>query len=105
MSLLDRLSGAGAPKLPVHQFQGSLQLWALGLVTRANVISAFTISSDEESDLDFLKTKHDAALNKDAFLKGVDSVLMLAEQSIFGLDNQATFVSAINDLALIPVST
>ena len=104
MSLLDRLSGAEKPKIPVHQFQAAVDLWALGLVTRTNIINEFGLSVAEEGDLDFLKTKFDAALNKQAYIKGLDSLFLLAERKTFGMDVQATFVAAVNQLILIPAA-
>ena len=105
MALLDRISGnqpATEKKIAVHQFQAAINLWQQGLLTRANIISGFNIASGEESDLDFLKTKYVAALNKPEYMKGLDSVFMLAEQNRFGMETQSTFVAAINALALIP---
>lgn len=105
MALLDRLSGNQLPteeKLPVHQFQAAVNLWELGLLSRADVIAGFNIAASEEADLDFLKTKYAAALNKPEYMKGLDSVLLLAEQNRFGLEVQVTFVAAVNALALIP---
>ena len=103
MALLDRISGAeGVDKISVHQFQSSIHLWELGLLTRANVINSFSIETGDEADLDFLKTKYDEALNKHDFIKGLDSVMMCAEQGRYGLNVQATFISAVDALALIP---
>ena len=102
--LLDRISGNQpdtSTKLSVHQFQASLHLWQLGIITRADLISSHDITAAEESDLDFLKTKYVAALNPVEYMKGIDSVLMCAEQGRFGMDVQATFVAAVNSLALV----
>ncbi len=103
MALLDRISGVeGVVKIANHQFQASLHLWQLGLLTRANIINSFNISPTDEGDLDFLKTKYVAALNKIEYIKGLDSVIMCAEQGRYGLNVQATFISAVDALALIP---
>ena len=105
MSLLDRISGnSDEEKLSVHQFQASGRLWAYGIITRADLISSFDITAAEEPELDFLNTKFNDALNKEAYLNGIDALEMLAEQNRFGMDTQATFVAAVNALALIPAS-
>jgi hypothetical protein len=86
MGLLNRLTGAEQPKLPVHQFQAALFEWELGAVTRADVITAFGITVPEETELDWLKARYlDAVTNgkRDEFKQVVDNVLLLAEQSLF----------------------
>ncbi len=100
MALLDRLSGKEEPKLPVHQFQAALRLWQLGEVTRSQVISEFDVTAGEESDLDFLKSKSQAATDKSQFGNIIDAMLMLAEGENFGLDDEATFVAMVNGISV-----
>jgi hypothetical protein len=59
MSLWDRLVQADAtgPKIPVHQFMAAMGEWERGLMTRAEVITAFGLLAAEEADLDNLKAK------------------------------------------------
>lgn len=96
MSLLDRLSGTQDPKLPVHQFWGSLVEWTQGEVTRQNVIDAHNISVADETDLDWLKGKIDASANTVNFMHNIHSLFMLAEDNLYGYSAQATMVARIN---------
>ncbi len=89
MALLDRIVGwagdAGTPlpegkeKIAIHAFQAALAEWQDGGVIRADLVAAFAITADEESDLDWLKGRYAAASDKNRFAKVVDNVLLLAE--------------------------
>ena len=92
MALLDRIVGwvgdVGTPlpegerRIRVHAFQAALCEWEHGGVTRADIVAAFSITTAEESDLDWLKSKHAAATDKNRFAKVVDNVLLLAEARV-----------------------
>lgn len=82
MSLLDRLIGSEAPKIGVHQFQAALAEWEDGALTRAEVIAAFAIGAAEETELDWLKARYQAATDKERFKKVLDNVLLLAEAGL-----------------------
>ena len=108
MALLDRLIGTEEPKLPVHQFQSALDEWALGSTIlgstnaerRTAIINSFSISAEEESDLDFIKQKYDDAVTngKDVeFRKILDNVLLLAEQERLGYGVKANIVTRLNE--------
>ncbi len=89
MALLDRIVGwvgdvntplpEGEEKIAIHAFQAALAEWQDGGVTRADVVAAFTITVEEESDLDWLKGRYASASDKNRFAKVVDNVLLLAE--------------------------
>lgn len=95
MSLLDRLSGSEKPKLPVHQFWAALVEWVENEITRQELIDNFGITSEDETELDWLKTKLDASSDKPNFMHHVHSLFMLAEQKRFGYHIKATMQTRI----------
>jgi len=59
--LVDRLGPDYEPqaeRIAIHNFSAAMFLWAAGKVTRADVISAFTIIPAHEAQLDALKTHY-----------------------------------------------
>lgn len=102
MALFDRLIGSpdeDAAKIGLGGFTAGLNLWALGLVTRAEIIAEYGIDQADEAELDWLKTKYAAAANKDKFLSGVFYLLVAAEDGgKFGLDDLAIFQARVTSL-------
>ena len=86
MSLFDRLRGTEEPKLSSHQFQAAMSEWADGAAgfSRTTMISGFSLTMDDETELDTLKAIYDSAntdRKRQRLLKAFDSILMLAEDS------------------------
>ncbi len=85
MSLLDRIIGIDPdePRINAHGFQAAMSEWADGATgfSRATIIAEFQLVTDDEAELDALKTIYDNA-NTDAkkrrLLKVFDNVVMLA---------------------------
>lgn len=99
MALFEKLVGTAEPKLPIHTFAGSLHLWAKGIISRANIVASYDLNADDDGDLDFLKNKYDAAVNKTDFIATIEMLLIHGEDGgRFGLDDKATFVAAVNQL-------
>ena len=83
MSLLDRLIGAEQPRLSVHGFQAAMSEWVDGATgfNRAAIIEQFTLTVDDEAELDALKAIYDSAntnAKRQRLLKAFDSVVLLA---------------------------
>ena len=56
MALIDKIDrdAKGNVQIPVHEFSAALLLWALGEITRANVITVFNLEPADEAQLDQL---------------------------------------------------
>ena len=83
MALIDKLfpDDPDDDNLPIHNFLASLHLWTRGKVTRANVISAWSLETADETQLDMLKTKFDSltGANKWMWYEDLKAVLYLLE--------------------------
>lgn len=85
MGLLARLRGTDPdnPRINAHGFQAAMAEWADGAAgfSRASLIFEFKLTTNDESDLDAIKTIYDTAntnAKKARLLKAFDSVVMLA---------------------------
>ena len=78
MALLDRLSN----DISVHGFTSSLALWALGDITRQNIIDAFNLDASDQSDLTKLENFYNSLTTngKIAWKSKLESVLVLFEE-------------------------
>ena len=58
MALIDKIDNDadGHIAIPSHEFSAAMLLWATGEITRANVISAFSLETSDEAQLDQLST-------------------------------------------------
>lgn len=101
MSLLDKLTGAGQVKVPVHQFWASLYEMAAGEKTKADIMAAFNLQpgTDDETELDFLINKYNASADKPKFVESIHVLFMLAEYRLFGYHDKTTITDRINRLA------
>lgn len=88
MSLFARIApGAGETRISVHRFGAALRQWAAGELTRAQIVSAFTLSVAEQAELDALRATYDAlgtgnaaaAFAKAAWLDRMEDVFVLVE--------------------------
>lgn len=100
MSLLDRLSGAEQPKLPVHQFWASMVQYARGRITEDALKTVCLISGGTDlTEWNWLKAKYLASTDKVRFLESMQVLFMLAEIQWYGYADHATMVAEINALA------
>lgn len=88
MSLLDRVMHIEQPTMPNHAFVGAMNEWALGGMTRAEVLAVakFNIQASEEAELDWLKARYnDAETNGKAeqFALVFTHVVSLVENGCF----------------------
>lgn len=98
MALLEKLTGEVQPKLPVHQFYSALIEWDAGETTRATIVTHFNLDASDEVDLDWLKGKFDASLNKREFAERIHGIFMLAETGYPGFTTQPELVAIINGI-------
>ncbi len=105
MGLLNRLRGTEQPRLNAHGFQAAMSEWADGATgfSRATIIVAFDLTSDDESDLDVIKSIWDTANTNAKRLrlrKAFDNVLMLAGDSDLGFySTNASIVARLTEAA------
>lgn len=66
MALIDHFApnagqvGSGVERLPAHQFADSLYFWAVGDITRADVISLWNLQASDETQLDEISAAYTA---------------------------------------------
>jgi hypothetical protein len=99
MSLIDKLAGIDRPnKLAVHTFYAALAEFAAGEVTRAQIVSYFNLSAEDETELDFLIAAYTNAPNnrKQEFLEFIHRLFMLAEERTPGYQTNAEITARIN---------
>lgn len=96
MSLIDRLTGAEMPKIPVHQFWAGMIETSLGEVTVAQFKIYFDITGDDATDFDWLIGKYNASANKERFIELMHAVFLLSEKQTPGYTDQADVVARIN---------
>ena len=62
-------------------------------------MASYDLDASDEADLDFLKSKYDAAADQVNFIATLEMLLIHGEDGgRFGLGNRTTFVAAINQL-------
>ena len=87
MSLFSRITATNGTKIGVHRLGAALREWASGGVTRAQVISTFSLSAGEQTEIDALKATYDAmstgnaaaAFTKAAYTQRMEDVFLLCE--------------------------
>jgi hypothetical protein len=111
MALFDRLVGyapgfvelpAGQNKLAVHTFMAGLAEVGRGLATRAQMVTAFSITVAEEPELDFIigKATPLTAVQRFQFRQTLHDCLLLAEARV-AYTTSATFVARLNAFAAV----
>lgn len=68
MTLLDNFKPDAEDNLPVHQFVHAGMFWALGVFSRADMISKFNLQASDESQLDELAAFYTGLPNNQKFL-------------------------------------
>lgn len=101
MGLYNRLVGSTDPdlRIGIHGFVGGLKEWQDGAKTRADIISAWSLSTADESDLDWLKGKYNSAPDKLEFFTVLERILILGSEGKLGYNTKSNFVSRINDVS------
>lgn len=86
MALIDRIArnADGGIEIAAHTFTAALHLWALGAVTRANVITMLGLFPSDEAQLDALAAAYGALAtkaDKNEFLLKIEygAILLQAE--------------------------
>jgi hypothetical protein len=111
MALFDRLVGyapgfadlpVGQNKIGVHTFMAGLAEVGRAQATRAQMISAFTITVAEEPELDFIigKATPLTAVQRFQFRQTLHDCLLLAEAKV-AYTTSATFVTRLNAFAAV----
>lgn len=85
-------------EIDVHGFYASLVLWSKGVISKAQIVSAYALSTQDESDLDFLKAQYDLAADKGVFMVGLEALMIAADGRRYGLEVQSSFVAAVQAL-------
>lgn len=87
--LYDRLTAtaeSGVTKIPVHAFSCALREWSRGAVTKAQVVNAFNLDSNEQAQLDAIASTYQAKPNqaaKDDYLVKIHDVFVLSESGFY----------------------
>ena len=91
MSLLAKLMGIEEPSVAVHYFYAALKELHYGAVTRANIVSHFGLSTEDEVELDVLIAKYQSVGNNEKleFVEFIHAVFMLAESGAPGYTTTA----------------
>jgi hypothetical protein len=114
MSLFDKLMNTSEQdiKVPIHGIMAALQEWSEGAITRQQVIDFFELEVTDEADLDWMKSKYDAATDKIHLLMVMHRILLLGEiesglrnsvsyaGTFLDYDQKASFVARINAIAV-----
>lgn len=72
----------GFERLPAHQFTDSLFLWAIGDVTRTQVVNAWSLDATDQVQLDEMAANYVALVgkdNKNEYINKLEAVLRLYE--------------------------
>ena len=80
--LIDRISGEDGGKINLHRFVAAERLYALGVVTGAEIVSEFNLTGDELIQAIALKDEIDALSGAEAkilYVARVESVCMCIE--------------------------
>lgn len=87
MSLFGRITAQDNTKISVHRFGAALRQFAAGQLTQAQVISAFSLSTFEQTELQALVNTYQAlgtgtaaaAFAKSQYLDSMEDVFLLCE--------------------------
>jgi len=103
MSLVNRLAGIGdpetTPKLSVNAFWAHLYELANAKRTVAQIVQYFSLSADEQVELDWLINKYNVQPNATAkakFVELIQVIFFMAESSVPGYTTNAEIVARIN---------
>lgn len=84
--IYERLTSTDIDKITTHSFVAALAEWSRNAVTRAQVISAFTLDSEETTEVDAIKGTYDGlgtAQLKAAYLLKISDVFILVEHGFY----------------------
>ena len=82
MALVDRLAhDPGVESIANHDFSAACYFWALGEITRQNVVDAFNLSTEDQVQLDQLQTYYQGlnTADKQEFHSRLEAAGMLLE--------------------------
>lgn len=103
MSLLDRLIGTESPRISAHGFQAAMSEWADGAAgfSRATIVAEFSLTLDDETELDAIKSIWDNAntnAKKLRIRKAFDNIVLLASDRDVSFYNiKADITARLND--------
>lgn len=86
MGLFQRLTAGDETKIPIHAFGAAMLEWARGAATKAQLVSAFSLSGDDITNLDAIKTQHDGLPTdaaKEDYRTKVHDVFILIEAGLY----------------------
>jgi hypothetical protein len=86
MSLYERWTGIGGAKIHVHAFGAALCELADNAITQPQIVSQFSLSAAEETELDAIITKYQGLATeilKARFLVKLENVMILVEEQIY----------------------
>lgn len=86
--LYDRITATGesTQKIAVHSFASSLREWSRGAVTKAQIVSAFSLGTEEEGNLDSIASVYQGKPNansKTEYLVKIHDVFILCEAGLY----------------------
>ena len=82
MGLYERWTAVDETKISVHAFGAALSELARGSITKAQLISAFSLSAEDETELDAIIAVYTAlgpAVDKVRFIGKLEDVMVLCE--------------------------
>ncbi len=81
MTLIDRLTASDDTKIGAHGFSAALFLLAKGKLTRAQIVASYTLSTEDEVQLDLVIAQAQVATDGSLlYAKQVEAVAILAEE-------------------------
>jgi len=96
MALIDRLTGAAEPKIPVHQFWAGMVELSHGEITVAQFKTYFNLTGDDATDFNWLVAKYQASANKAEFVELMHAIFMLSEMDTPGYTSESDITARIN---------
>lgn len=79
-------NGESGNKIPVHAFTAALRELARGAVTRAQLVSAFSLDTEDQTDLDAIIATYQGLANdaaKKAYIVKIHDVFLLVESGFY----------------------
>lgn len=79
-------SGEAGPKIPVHAFAAALRELTRGSVTKAQLVAAFALTSEDQTELDAIIATYQALPTSNAQEKAVvklHDVMILCESGLY----------------------
>lgn len=105
MSLVDRMAGFVSPEIPGNSQIPVLEFWAMlyelaqGQVTQAAIVDRYSLTVDEQGELQWIITKYNAQPNANAkakFVELIRVIFLLAEGRVPGYTTNAEVVARVN---------